>query len=559
VGILFLGLIFQSCTKSETDIEKSEPLSELFEKNEVNNELKDLSLALNKVIVGNKEFRQVLKRGVLQKFDGDYNVLLTNFVKEKVKDETNMVKTGIIEHTVLDILEQSYIEQAKKEPLKSDITYIEEMLKKHPRLQIAIPVNAENWESDSFVPVIAFVPSEFEEGVTKTISGYDKDGKIVHLSTEIEPTEPVIVINFNERIIDPGDILPDGIPDTPTLAAFTTQSGIRLTWNMPATSNYMNVDGYSIYRKGANTNFVYISSVYGFNNKAFDDNTVESTASYSYYVVSTFSGVESNGSNIVTLAAPNKPKAPLSFKAILHSKYEAELRWDNDHSQYISKTNIHKRVVANSNYWFWNSFNPDINNTFDRSLTEGKKTEYKIEHVTDMGVSNAKYDFVIVPYRNPAEYSSIIIKRIEFTDWALESWINGAPEFKIDIMSANENSKVTGPVTGQIIIHFDKRTKSENFAKVVYNTWKPGIWYEVFTFHAAEFDAIEWNVTFNLSAKYGFKLDSLNLGLDAAASAGFKYNFGSKMCGYSYLHYFDPKTKILTFPNYGTKITIGAE
>lgn len=562
--VLVLGVLFalQGCDKSEVaELEDAKP-AELFQVNEYNTDLRDFTLAVRNALRSNSGFREFIRDEALRKIDGDYNVILKKVVDKEISS-TDGLKSATAGFTVKDLLE-SYHPNANQYKLKSGTSIIDELMAKYPYLQISVPVHAESWDPVSYTPVVTFMPLEYRDGTTKKVTGYHPDGGIVHLCAIIEPTSPVIVISQNERlpngtgeeVIEPSP----SPPATPTnLRALPTESGIQLVWEMPAGTDQSNTTGYFIFRADAETQiFSRIHTVNGALNRIFFDNNVSARRTYSYYVTAHFQGVESGQSNIVSITAPNFPNPVLSFDAILRSRSSAELRWDNDHSQFISETRLYKKVPGVTNgYQFFRSFTPNDVNFFDNNLHAGKRTFYKIRHASPAGLSNARYDFVRVPYRDYPGSSPVFVKQIKFSCWGLEGWLAGAPEFRIALTNVNKQTKQTFVIQPRMDFLFESRTKSQRFYGRMAMDWRPDIWYDMLTFRVREFDRSLARKQLTLNAGFNFKnpeKTGFNFGLGASATIEFYDNY--EEVGNAFLSYFDWPERWLVFPNYGVQILV---
>lgn len=72
-------------------------------------------------------------------------------------------------------------------------------------MQIAIPAlenqTVETWNTASHKPLVAVLPQDYQEGVTKTITAFDAEGREYEIDAEKQPENLVIVISHNERLI----------------------------------------------------------------------------------------------------------------------------------------------------------------------------------------------------------------------------------------------------------------------------------------------------------------------------------------------------------------------
>ncbi len=529
--ITCLLIILSACKKEPSQDEIKNTVS-LFEENEYNLDLKDFSLAVSTALKSS-DFRKTLKEEALIMFDGDYDILIKKVIDRKITTPSSLLKSNKTIYTVKDLLEDSYPVNNSL-GLKSTSDIIDILTMKYPDLQIAIPVHAEDWDETSYIPVVAFIPAEYDDLTTKTVTGYI-NGNAIPVDAVNEPTKPVIVIGQNERSVLPIDPVdptdPPTIPETPTnLTGIQTETGIRLTWVMPPFTDPLNTSGYDIYRKSVNeTTFTKIRTVAGAYNRAYDDNNIEASRSYTYYVMSNFRGENSYPSNYISVTAPNFPKPVLAFDAIQNSLNEIELRWQNDHSQYILETKLSKHVIGVTNdYQLINTFTPNQQDYFDRNVVAGKKVIYKINHVTSIGESNAKYDFVQVPFRDISQKSPVYIKQIKFSDWRIEGWLAGKPEFYITVTNVDAGGKTPFTVQNQMNLEFNSRSStSQTFTGRKVLDWQPGFWFDMLTFTALEYDRPSGELTVKVGVGYNLK-DKDKQGFQATAGVDYAIKFSDK-------------------------------
>jgi uncharacterized protein YegJ (DUF2314 family) len=562
--LILLFLIAVSACKKDSATSEDNKESALFKENEYNLDLKDFSVAVSNALESD-DFRKIIKQEALVMIDGDYDVLLKR-VMEKSISPSSSLKSGQTNYTIKNLLEDLYPTTSSSLRLKSSSSIIDELSRKYPDLQISVPVHAEDWDESTYTPVVTFIPAEYDEAITKTVTGYI-NGKTVPVDAVNEPAKPVIVISQNERMVQPIDpedpIYPNDpiIPSDPSnLTGVQTESGIRLSWVMPPYTVPSNTSGYYIFRKGANeSSFIKISTVLGANNRSYDDNKIEASRSYTYYVIAYLQGETSNPSNYLTLTAPNFPKPVLSFDAIQNSKTEIELRWENDHSQYILETKLSKHVVGVTNdYQLVKSFTANQQDYFDHDINVGKKVIYKVNHVTSLGESNAKYDFVQVPYRDISQKSPVYIKQIKFSDWKIEGWLAGKPEFYITVTNVDAGGKTPFKVQDQMDFDFNKRSStSQTFTGRKVLDWQPGFWFDMLTFTAIEYDKPSSELKLKVGVGYNLK-DKDKKGFQVTAGADYEITFSDKgeECGNSYLNYFGEPEYWLVFPNYGVQILV---
>lgn len=553
--LITLSTIFNSCNKDESILEVNS--SGIINENEYNTDLRDFALAVSEALKTNTDFRKIVKDEAVLMVDGDYDVILRRVMNKEIKSESPLKSTNS-SYTVKDLLENSF---SSFRTLKSSSSIIEELSIKYPYLQIAIPVHAENWDEENYIPTVTFLPLEYDDATTTSLTGYDSEGRTVTIDAINEPEKPVIVISQNERIIIEPDPNYPITPSSPSkLTGIQTESGIRLTWEMPSGTTSANTTGYYVYRKDVNSpEYSMIKTVSGANNRSFDDSNIEASRSYSYYVVAYKITEISEPSNYITVSAPNYPKPVVSFDAILQSKNEIELRWENDHNQYIQETRLSKHIVGQTNgYQTIKSFSANEHGYFDNEVPRGQKVIYKITHITEIGESNAKYDFIQVPYRDILNNSPVYIKKITFSDWKIERWPAGKPEFYIKVTNVDQGGKTPFVVQEEIDCQFSSRSST---SQVFYNKWvldwKPGFWFDMLTFTAIEYDRPSSALTTKISVGYNSK-DEEKQGFYYGGAADYEITFSNKgeECLNSYLNYFDNPEKWIKFPNYGVEILL---
>lgn len=129
-------------------------------------------------VIDNKEVRAALKVKALEKFDGDYDVLVKDFVLLKLKDG----------RSILDLLNE------KNKSIKS-------IIENNPLLTIFVPkleiFTAETWNTEKEIPIVAL---RNLSAVTNEIIAYDINNNVIKLDKRKEPEIPTILIKQNEIV-----------------------------------------------------------------------------------------------------------------------------------------------------------------------------------------------------------------------------------------------------------------------------------------------------------------------------------------------------------------------
>jgi hypothetical protein len=558
--------VFQSCNTNVASENDNIITHEQFENNKYNTDFNDMSVAISKAIKSNSDFRKIIKEEALLMVDGDYDVLLKSVINKKLTPNA-LYKSATNNFTVKNLLESSFSSSNQSSLKKSSSSIIDELIEEYPDMQIAVPVHAETWDEENYIPIVAFIPHEFDVTTATTITGYDSEGNMVAVDAIKEPDDPVIIVSENERslavIEDP--IIPIEFLSPTNLTGTPTAYGIRLTWDMSTDATPENITGYYVYRKvPTSSTFELVQIIPGVYNRVYDDNYVEANASYSYYVMSYYQIFTSLPSNYIVVTAPSYPNPVISFDAIQNALSEIELRWINDNTQYITSTRIYKHVVGvTSDYELFGTYNNNTSSSFDLNVNMGKKMIYKINHVSPIGESNPKYDFVQAPYRDISQNSPVYIKQIKFTDWSLEPWIYGKPEFSIIVTNVDQSTKQTYIVQENIDCQFAARIQySQIFTNKLVLNWNPGFWYDFLTFKVIEYDRSWGTLEFNLVAEYGTKdltvqqggVPGFNIG--GGLSYSYTFNDEGEDCGRTYIGYYDIPDQWLEFSSYGVQVLI---
>ncbi|MBB3842399.1 hypothetical protein FHS57_006430 [Runella defluvii] len=128
----------------------------------------------------NEEVRGFLKLEAQKKFDGDFDILFS-----KSKD------LSLSNKKITDILIES------REITASEL---QELMRLNFKLNIAIPINIEKWDTKNQAPLVTFIPSDYVENETITFLGFDFKGEQYLIDAIEEPNVPVIVVGSNERM-----------------------------------------------------------------------------------------------------------------------------------------------------------------------------------------------------------------------------------------------------------------------------------------------------------------------------------------------------------------------
>jgi hypothetical protein len=537
------------------------------EQSAYNLDVQNFAKAVNELVKSNISFRNIIHKEALKQRDGDYDVLVSDVVNLTLSGVGT--KGSVSDMSVKDALEQALRKVStntgglaygsdSKSSSNNPHTLVEDLMTKYPNLQVSVPVHIEDMNDSNYVPPVTFVTEEALNGNAGRLIAYSGDN-VMSLDINEEPDSAVIVVGMNERTEDVSSNI--DIISQPVLAASLTESGIRLTWTFASLG--VDIAGYNIYRKSSSDPApIKIASLSATSAKLYDDNTITASMTYTYYI-SAYNYVSEIYSNMVTITAPNMPNPVTSFGAILRSTNEVEFNWENNNTQYVSSTNIYKRVWGrDNNYILFNQFTPNQNYGYDRSISSGEKVYYRIAHVNNIGESDSKFDFVYVPYRDITKKTNVNLYKISYS-WrttvngrqeAIENWFQGLPEFEIKVLTVDANGKAVE--ANSIIVSASSR-ESFYCDKILYQWLPAGFkWYDVLSISVMERDFNQ--ITVNLSAQTLVKFTAGPVDLQSSLTATIPVTFGKKGddIGQSYYSYYEPTSSVISYNPFDVKLYV---
>jgi hypothetical protein len=258
----------------------------------------------------NSELRKVLKREVIKKFDGDYNVLAKVFEEVDMKEKSQKVKSILTSNSKLST-GRKLIKSSSNLSVDSLLDVIKEQI---PNLQVSIPVLCEEWNEEEHVPLVAFVPANYQEKTDSFVVAFDTKGNTYKLSSKIEPNYPVVIVGISERVDRYGNLksqspilsetisfdklnAPPSAPASITLSHGSAKSLI-LHW-----SDVNDDNGYEVWRKSqGQTQFVKIATT-NLNHNVYINSNLTANTKYSYMVRAINNDGYSAWSPIITTTA----------------------------------------------------------------------------------------------------------------------------------------------------------------------------------------------------------------------------------------------------------------
>ena len=517
-----LGIMFTSCDKDEVmnsnsrakGPEKPEYDEELAKK--YNEDFDGVAFAVNQLLLKNADFRMIVKEQVGKRFDGDFNVLISQLV--------------VNHKQVVDWFKEFDVD-------------ICGMVEKYPLIQIAIPIEYEKWEGDEGLPIV-YLPAYYQENETPFLYGYDREGKLWEVKESWEPDFPVAVISENERTLllakapeNPEELTPSAPRE---LVATTTAIGIKLTWLKPTSGT---ITGYDIYRKGAfDANYSRIYSIYNEDNLHYEDIYIQPQLNYSYYITAFYEEEDghqfyivrgnpfvlghihrapgqkhsSPPSNYVTANAPAQLPTPTEVKLTHGGAKQFLLEWSGQ-SALTQFYEIWRMKIGETDFSLQGTTSANNNYFIQNGLSAGIKHIYKVRamslngHYTDWSPGIASF----ASERNDG--APLKLLKCKFKDKAalrkVESAWKGNPEMWLTIARGFANSESERFCTMRFEsnkpedIYNSWYTPSNNVIRPQYHVAEFGT---ILTFQWVEEDANWGSTKITIDVNYESKLDPNN-------------------------------------------------
>jgi len=444
---LFILVTLFSCEIDDSGIDANYLAIPTFDNNEYNRDISSLSYSISEALKVSKEFRLIVKNENLRKFDGDYNVLLSQILDISLSDVSLtdvQLKSG--DYSIKDLLEEFYMapnaDSSSLRNVNSNYSFIDDLLEKYPLLQIAMPVHAETWDCET-IPVVTFIPSDFVEGFTKSVIGYTADGDTIAIDAETPPGYPVVVISLNERIEESeiSKIIKRSPVAPSTFTGSASSTGILLTWNYSG-----NDSDQLILEKNDGNGYTAIATLTGNQRDYLDNQNIVYGTTYFYRIKATnYEG--SIYSNTISVTFINKPSAPSNFEIVNYKPGQIFLSWVNTFSNPTGTvTKIERFIPGISTEWqnvaslsIWENSYYDLNLTY--FAYPNNRYQYRIFYDSGArGKSDASYDVDYNSLRasgEPLYLTTIYIPNLG----DIESWLQGAPDFFYTVATMNTASE----------------------------------------------------------------------------------------------------------------------
>jgi hypothetical protein len=138
-----------------------------------------------------EQIRDFIKTEALKAFDGDYDILYELVKNQKIGQSSLSAR----------LAENLQPEDAPANAKKDKAAFFNQQLENMPLLNIAMPVHIENWQTESHIPMVAMLLSDYDDSKSKLLRAFDAEGNMLFLDAKVPPGVPTVVVGFNERMI----------------------------------------------------------------------------------------------------------------------------------------------------------------------------------------------------------------------------------------------------------------------------------------------------------------------------------------------------------------------
>lgn len=226
--IVIATLLLSSCEKE--DNQNQENASEMMAKEQLSlvekNEMIENYALILATSMGDNELRFTIKEEAQLMFDGDYDILTNKLENRVLPNKSIKVKELLTTSHSQTTLKSSNLKSGNI----SGEEFLERIKKAFPNLQVSVPIHCDEWDTENYIPLVAFLPFDYDEKTAKNVTAYDYLGKKYKLSLDSEPDKPVIVVSRSERIDEFGNPIGQEeeqitiIPNNQISSSFTLKS-----------------------------------------------------------------------------------------------------------------------------------------------------------------------------------------------------------------------------------------------------------------------------------------------------------------------------------------------
>ena len=322
IYIAIASMLVISCTKNVQIYDETTP--DVRYSNAQKSELISSYAQMLAASLENTELRSTIKAEAQLKFDGDYDILTSKLgaitLKKPCVDVNGLMANSCV------------VTRATDGGFTGDLEdLLAEIQATFPNLQVSVPVHCEEWDTKNHIPLVAYLPYDFDDQVETEIEAFDVHGKSYMLSLDEEPDQPVVVVSVSERVMEDGSMKDDyiacnscetvetkSVPYAPTDLSLIHGGPGQLELSWPEVNEAAK---YYVYRKKEGESSYANLTQNGITNNFYLDNSVSAGQKYSYRVRSkNDDGMSGYSTAITTFASPRKDGAPLTIKRMYFTK-----------------------------------------------------------------------------------------------------------------------------------------------------------------------------------------------------------------------------------------------
>lgn len=195
ISFVFMVTALLSCTKNQNEglVKTSSDDYSVDERTELISSYAQMLAAS----LDNSDLRKEIKKEACHMFDGDYDILANRIGNIQLAKENRSVRELMANSCIITRSQLSGFAGNHDE-------LISEIQRTFPNLQVSVPVHCEEWDTENFVPLVAFKPYDYDESTHTTVEAFDTAGNVHVLSAIEEPEFPVIVVSVSERVMPDG-------------------------------------------------------------------------------------------------------------------------------------------------------------------------------------------------------------------------------------------------------------------------------------------------------------------------------------------------------------------
>lgn len=192
-----LLLVMQSCNKEDA-MQLDAPVYDTAIQNDIGIEKVAQSVAS---LMNDPEIRKAIRDKALLQLDADYDILLPWIENDPIGGKSTFGER------LIEAFAQ--VHQVSTTEARNELDLIRAAI---PVLQISVPIMAEEWDTENFIPLVAAEKYEKSYPDDK-VTAFNSLGEKQSLPYSVAPEEPTVVVGLNERVDEKGNVHPSLIQE----------------------------------------------------------------------------------------------------------------------------------------------------------------------------------------------------------------------------------------------------------------------------------------------------------------------------------------------------------